>query len=70
MYDVPADEPRAGQQERYCAVACATCNYECGVFGPDDEDIYHFFDVLIGPSINGGPAEGGGDDDNDMPEDD
>lgn len=66
MYAVPNEEARSGQQERYCPVACATCGYECGVFGPDDDDVYHFFDVLLGPAARNatGKADGDGDDDN------
>ncbi len=68
MYAVPNDEERSGQQERYCPVACATCGYECGVFGPDDDDVYHFFDVLLGPSARGAANAADDDDDGDADE--
>lgn len=57
-YEVPEDELGGGGaklSERYCAVACSVCDYECAVYGPDDEEIFHFFDVLIGPAaLEGG----------------
>jgi hypothetical protein len=48
-----------GEQERYCPVSCGTCGYECGVYGPDEEDTYHFFDVLIGVPVSGSISNDG-----------
>jgi hypothetical protein len=40
------DQVLCYEEEKYSPVCCALCGYECGVFGPQPEELYHFHDVL------------------------
>jgi hypothetical protein len=35
-----------GAPESYMPVACGVCGYELAVYGPDNEDTFHFFAVI------------------------
>jgi hypothetical protein len=35
-----------GAAESYVPVACGVCGYELAVYGPDNEDTFHFFAVI------------------------
>ncbi len=43
LQHAPLEE--GGVPETYSPVACRACGYELAVFGPDDEQTYHFFAV-------------------------